>query len=283
MINLKSISCLTMAAIFLMLCWSTEVVNPRTIEPSSPSSSSSEKGGGAVKQRIKRIVTHEQWDRRQEAYRKRAIDLSSNSVHSADLLRKHLIAVFDLLQQDGGFGVGNDWSPHEIQLIAHLVSVFYQLRESGFTSSRDQLTDYMAVCFVMFNQEAGIIQFPAARKQQHHQHQQPESADQDEMTLVLRVEEREDFLRDVMAVFFVVFNDPEIVIKTQDQEATSNANGGGGGGGGGGITSVLTVDEISAKQLRTDYAIRLSQKDRLKLPFRGLITITILQYYNVYK
>jgi len=226
----------------LFLLYGSTVVNPRTLESLSE-----------VK-RVKRIVTHHQWERRQEAYRNRAIDLSSGSVQSADLLRKNLIAVFDLLRQDGGFGVGNDWSPHEIQLIAHLVSVFYQLRESGFTSSSDTLTDYMAVCFIVFNEEAGIIQFPT-RKQSL-----ASMSDDDE--LIYRIEEREDFLRDVMAVFFVVFNDPDVMMHTDESNTHEDS-----------VTSLLTVDEISARHLRTDYAIRLSQKDRLKLPFRGQLFV----------
>ena len=232
----------------LFLLYGSTVVNPRTLESNNE-----------TVRRVKRIVTHHQWERRQEAYRNRAIDLSSGSVQSADLLRKNLIAVFDLLRQDGGFGVGNDWSPHEIQLIAHLVSVFYQLRESGFTSSSDTLTDYMAVCFVVFNQDAGIIQFPV-RKQSL-----ASMSDDDE--LMYKTEEREDFLRDIMAVFFVVFNDPEVTVHTDESNTHDDS-----------VTSLLTVDEISASYLRTDYAIRLSQKDRLKLPFRGLHAAVLCTY-----
>ena len=199
----------------LFLLYGSTVVNPRTLESNNE-----------TVRRVKRIVTHHQWERRQEAYRNRAIDLSSGS----------------------------------IQLIAHLVSVFYQLRESGFTSSSDTLTDYMAVCFVVFNQDAGIIQFPVRK-------QSLASMSEDDELIMYRTEEREDFLRDIMAVFFVVFNDPEVTVHTDESNTHDDS-----------VTSLLTVDEISASYLRTDYAIRLSQKDRLKLPFRGLHAAVLCTY-----
>ena len=173
-----------------------------------------------------------------------------SSVQTAEELRRHLITIFVLLRKGGGFSNSQrSWTQHDINLTTHLVASFYLLQDSGFhlsheapaAPSREQrkgsksdqlLVNFMAACFMLFNDDTGLVQLPDRTGSD-----------------VFSIEEADDFLRDFLAISFILFN--------------------------GGSSSLLalpsshSIDEELARRLRSSYSDLLSRAGGIKLPFKG--------------
>lgn len=168
-------------------------------------------------------------------------------VEAAEDLRRHLIKLYLLLRQEGGFSNSHRaWTQHDIALATHFVSIFYSLNENGFKlpnhpgpmSSEETnkiLVDFMAACFSLFHEETGLIQLPP--RDPSNKHFEPREAD--------------DFLREVTATFFILFNGGNVL--TLQNSST-----------------LPDVDGELARRLRANYAALLSRAGGLKLPFKGM-------------
>jgi len=131
-------------------------------------------------------------------------------VEAAEDLRRHLIKLYLLLRQEGGFSNSHRaWTQHDIALTTHFVSIFYSLNENGFKlptihpgvmSSEETnkiLVDFMAACFSLFHEETGLIQLPIRDPLNQHFDQR----------------EADDFLREVTATFFILFNGGNVLTR----------------------------------------------------------------------
>lgn len=95
------------------------------------------------------------------------------------------------------------------------------------------LVDFMAACFSLFHEETGLIQLPTRDPLNQHFDQR----------------EADDFLREVTATFFILFNGGNVLTLQN---------------------SSPDVDGELARRLRANYAALLSRAGGLKLPFKGM-------------